>query len=78
MAAILIAKLANMVSGTDEASIGGKLMEPKMVIASRNKKVAPTIRGNLADPIGGNLAFEFDGPCSVETVVIALETVDLP
>lgn len=46
MAAILTAELENMESGIDEVNIGGRLIDPKIVIASRKRKVAPTILGN--------------------------------
>ena len=48
IAAILIAGLENKESGIDEVNIGGRLMELKMVMASRKRKVAATILGNLA------------------------------
>lgn len=51
-AAIFIAGLENIVSGTTDVNIGGKLTDPKIVMASRNRKVAPTTRGNLAAGAG--------------------------
>jgi hypothetical protein len=45
--AILIAGFENKESGINEVNIGGRLMDPKIVIASRNKNVAATTLGNL-------------------------------
>ena len=42
-------------SGTDtaELSIGGRLIDPKIVMASRKRKVAATVREDLAARAGG-------------------------
>jgi hypothetical protein len=45
--AILIAGFENNESGIDEINIGGRLIDPNMVIASRNKNVPATTLGNL-------------------------------
>ena len=47
VAAILSIGLANVSSESDDETIGGKLTAPKMVVASRIRKVAATVLGNF-------------------------------
>jgi hypothetical protein len=53
MAAILIAGFEKSESGIDEVNMGGRLIDPKIVIASRKRNVATTNLGNLAAGTGG-------------------------
>jgi hypothetical protein len=57
--AILIAGFENKESGIDEINIGGRLMDPNMVIASRNKNAAATTLGNLFACAGEGCSEDF-------------------
>lgn len=76
--AILIAGLEKMESGTDEVNIGGKLIDPKMVIASRSRNVAPTIRGNLTGMMGGGISLEDAVLDCVGMLIASFGVVDRP
>jgi hypothetical protein len=76
--AILIAELENKESGIVEVNIGGKLMEPKMVMASRKRKVAATILGNLAACPGGGCSGEFGGFAVFDVCRVVYSAIGLP
>jgi len=55
--AIFSIGFANVSSGSDAEIIGGKLTAPKIVIASRTRKLEATDLGNFGRCIGGGAAF---------------------
>lgn len=67
-----------MESGIEEVNIGGKLMDPKIVMASRKRNVAPTILGNLAAWMGEACTGDVDGFFVVGVLITGLFPVGRP
>jgi len=78
IAAILIAGLEKTVSGTAEVNMGGRLIDPNMVIASRNRKVAATVLGNLADGAEAGDFGKAEGPPPFATFTTLFSRVGFP
>jgi hypothetical protein len=74
----LIAGLENIESGIDEVNIGGRLIDPKMVMASRNKNVAATTLGNLVACTGGGCNGDAGGLFFVDIFEPVFGSVSLP
>lgn len=55
--AIFLTGFANVSSGSDAEIIGGKLIAPKMVIASRMRKIDATVLGNVGRCAGEGATF---------------------